>query len=294
MKNFLFFISKIIVICILLSISLDSLYSSIYLHSSNRRKVGYAYVSKPKTIDVIILGSSRAENHFVTQMFTDIGLETFNFGMQGSRLFESDLILKILLEKKNVIKNVIVEVDLNLRPQLNTYSEANTLKFMPFLHNSKSINSQFKVLSDYNLEYNIPFYRYIKYETKIGFREVFFSFLNKKSKDLDNGGYSALTNMAGENLESDISTSSPGRNLYYEEIRQICKKNNINLIAVMTPMCENTKGLNYFEKVKKIYPEIHNYENVVREDKNFFSCGHMNDFGAKIFTARILKDFFKK
>jgi hypothetical protein len=60
----------------------------------------------------------------------------------------------------------------------------------------------------------------------------------------------------------------------------------------MTPICENTKGMNYFEKVKKAYPEIHNYENVVIEDKYFSSCGHMNDAGARIFTAKILNDFF--
>ena len=62
----------------------------------------------------------------------------------------------------------------------------------------------------------------------------------------------------------------------------------------MTPMCENVVGMNYFEKVKKAYPEIHNYENVVVENKYFSSCGHMNDTGAKIFTARIINDFFKK
>ena len=62
----------------------------------------------------------------------------------------------------------------------------------------------------------------------------------------------------------------------------------------MTPMCENTKGIDYFEKVQLMYPEIHNYENVVQEDKYFSSCGHMNDAGARLFTARILKDFFNK
>lgn len=294
MKKFLFFVSKIIVICLVLSIALDFIYSSIYLHTSNRRKIGYAYVSKPKKIDVVILGSSRAENHLVSQMFIDKGLKTFNYGMQGSKLFESDLILKVLLERKNIIKNVIVQVDLNLESGLNTYSEANTLKFMPYLYDSQSIENQLKELPDYKLEYYIPFYRYIKYETKIGFREVLFSSIHKKSKELSYGGYSALSLSSGEKLNSDLSKISPCRNLYYEEIRQICKSNNINFIAIMTPMCKNTKGLDYFEKVKKIYPEIHNYQDVVKEDQYFFSCGHMNDAGARIFTTRILKDFFKK
>ena len=294
MKSFLFFVSKILIICLLLAVSLDFLYSRVYLQSSNRRKVGYAFVSKPKMIDVVILGSSRAENHFVSQMFIDKGLETFNFGMQGSRLFESDLILKILLEKKNVIKNVILEIDLNLRHGLNTYSEANTLKFLPFLYESKSVNTQFKLLPNYNLNYYLPFYRYLNYETKIGFREVFFSGINKKSKELDFGGFNALPNTFNEKLEANLSDAFPSRNVYYEEIKRICKSKNINLIAIMTPMCANTKGIDYFQKVKKLYPEIHNYENSIQDDKYFCSCGHMNEDGAKKFTARILNDFFKK
>ena len=94
-------------------------------------------------------------------------------------------------------------------------------------------------------------------------------------------------------MKNNIVNLNPlPHNKYYEEIKNICKANNINLIVLMTPMCENVKGMNYFDKVKKGYPEIHNYENVVVEDKYFSSCGHMNDEGARMFTARILKDFF--
>jgi hypothetical protein len=62
----------------------------------------------------------------------------------------------------------------------------------------------------------------------------------------------------------------------------------------MTPMCTDVKGLDYFQKVNAIYPEIHNYENVVEGDQYFSSCGHMNEKGARLFTTRIIKDFFKK
>jgi hypothetical protein len=61
----------------------------------------------------------------------------------------------------------------------------------------------------------------------------------------------------------------------------------------MTPMCENTKGLSYFDKVHQLYPEIHNFENVVTDDKYFASCGHLNDEGARIYTKRIIKEFFE-
>ena len=55
----------------------------------------------------------------------------------------------------------------------------------------------------------------------------------------------------------------------------IISENNIkkNLFILNCPRCELVNAI---------------------ENKYFSSCGHMNDTGARIFTARILKDFFKK
>lgn len=68
--------------------------------------------------------------------------------------------------------------------------------------------------------------------------------------------------------------------------------NNINLIAIMIPMCEKAIVNDYFKKVNQLYPEIYYYENIVAEDKYFSSCGHINDVGAKVFTAKKIKRFF--
>lgn len=287
MNKFIRFITLILATIVVLLGVLDLLYTTIYLQSSNRGKIGYIVNSKPKEFDVVILGSSRANNHFVSQMFADKNLVVFNFGMQGSKLFESDLVLKLLLEKKNKIKNVIIDVDVTLRT--NNTSEATYLKFLPYLFHSKVIKEHLKSVSSFNYLYYIPFYRYLKYEEKIGIREVVSCGLNIKSKELDNLGYNAL--VTNGTLRSEDLNLDPKRNKYYEEIKKICKRNNINLIALMTPMCSKAKGMNYFNKVKKLYPEIHNYENVVEGDQFFSSCGHMNDKGARLFTARIIKDF---
>jgi len=288
LRRFLFYVLKILLLTIVLAFLMDMVYSFAFRQSKNRGKVGYIYNSEPKEYDVVILGSSRANNHFVTQMFEDKGLQTFNFGMQGSKLFEADLILKLLLERKNKIKNVIIDVDVTLRSEAK--SEGTSLKFLPFLPSSNAIRKQFESEEEFHNLYYIPFYRYLKYEAKNGFREVFFSLINKKSKELNNGGYNALSK--SENLNPEVLDYAPQKNKYYEEIRSVCKSNNINLIAIMTPMCEKVAGIEYFQKVNQIYPEIHNYENVVVEDHYFSSCGHMNDNGARIFTARIIKDFF--
>jgi hypothetical protein len=293
MKQFLIYITKVLLITILIAIVLDGLYTYVFLQSKNRGKIEDVFNSKTRNYDVVILGSSRANNHFDAQMFQDNGLKAFNFGMSGGHLFEASLLLKLMVERKYEIKNVILEADLNLASQHE--AEGISALFLPYIHNSKIIKNHFAGKENFNELYYIPFYRYIKYETKIGCRETFFAAIHKKTNQLDNLGYRGLERHKNANMKNNIAKLNPlPHNKYYEEIKNICKANNINFIAVMTPMCENVVGMNYFDKVKKSYPEIHNYENVIVEDKYFSSCGHMNDTGSKMFTAKILKNFFKK
>lgn len=293
MKKFLLFTLKTTLILGIIAFALDYIYTSIYLQSKNRGKIETVFNSKPQKYDVLILGSSRANNHFVAQMFEEKGLKTFNYGMSGGHLFEASLLLKLMIERKYEIKNIILEADLNLSNEHQ--AEGISALFLPYIYKSKIIKNHFYNEENFNELYYIPFYRYIKYEVRIGFREMFFNAIHKKTIHLNNLGYNPLDGVENGNMKNNIVKLNPlPHNKYYEEIKSICKANNINLIVVMTPMCENVKGMNYFEKVKKAYPEIHNYENAVVENKYFSSCGHMNDTGARMFTARILKDFFNK
>jgi hypothetical protein len=291
MKQFLIYISKIIVVVILIAIALDGLFTASFFRAKNRGKVEAVFNSTAQKYDVVILGSSRANNHFVAQMFEDKGIKAFNYGMSGGHLFEASLMLKLMIERKYEIKNVILEADLNLASE--EPSDGIASDFLPFIHNSAIIKEHFKTRKNFNEIYYFPFYRYVKYENIIGFREAFLSAINKKTNAMDNLGYYPLEKHKNGNMKNNIVNLNPlPHNKYYEEIKKICKANNINFIAVMTPMCENVVGMNYFEKVKKAYPEIHNYENIVVEDQYFASCGHMTDAGSKLFTARILNDFF--
>ena len=291
MKQFLIFTVKTLVLLLLLLVLLDFLYTTVYLQSLNRGKIDYVYNSKARHYDVVILGSSRANNHFVAPLFEEKGLKTFNYGMSGGHLYEASLLLKLMVERKYTIKNVILETDLNLSNEKR--DDGVSSRFLPFIHNSKTIRDHFSEEPDFNELYYVPFYRYVAFDSKIGFRELYKSVTRETTTYLAHLGYYPLVNKKG-NMKNDITALKPIQNKYYEEIKQICKANKINLIAVMTPMCANTKGLDYFEKVNKMYPEIHNYENAVEGDLFFSSCGHLNDAGAKMFTSKIIKDFFSK
>ncbi len=291
MKRFLIFTIKIFLLTFFVLVALDLVYTKVYLQSSNRGKIENVFNSKGRAYDVVILGSSRANNHFVAPMFEDKGLKAFNYGMSGGHLFEASLLLKLMIERKYVIKNVILEADLNLSNEKESESVAS--KFMPYIHDSKVIADHFAQQPNFWVNYYLPFYRYIVFEPQIGFREMYNAALKKPTKLLDHLGYYPLGKNPNANMKNDLTNLKPLHNKYYEEIKHLCKINHINLIAVMTPMCTNTKGLNYFEKVHQMYPEIHNYENSVEGDQYFSSCGHMNDAGARKFTSIILHDFFK-
>ena len=291
MKKFLISVLKMIVMTFLMLVAADVCYTSIYLNSDNRNKIQYVFNSESKKYDVVILGSSRANNHFDAGMFNKKGLKTFNYGIAASRLEETALLLELMMERNYKIKNIILEVDLNINS--DNHSEAIRANFMPYIHNSETIKTYYKSIPDFNQIYFIPFYRYICYDSKIGFRELFNAVIHKKSSDFLHFGYYPLFKR-NHALQLDIASYSPKKNKSYELIKSICKKNNINLIAVTTPMCAACNNFDYFKQVSKLYPEIHNYENVVTEDKYFSSCGHMNDKGAKLFTAKIISDFFKK
>ena len=292
MKQFLIFIGKILLVLLLSAFALDFIYTSVFVQSETRNKVENVINSKPQKYDVIILGTSRANNHFVSEMFEKEGLKTFNYGMSGSHLFETSLLLKLMVERGWNIKNVIVETDLNLS---NEKRDDGTFgRFMPFMHQSKTITSHFKNEPDFTKLYYVPFYRYIQFDEKVGFRAWYKTLVKEPTNSLANNGYYPLGFNPKANMKNNIESLVPLRNRYFEEIKQICKANHINLIAVTTPMCSNVKGMEYFKKVKALYPEIKEYENVVEGDEYFSSCGHLNDKGARLFTSKVVEDLFLK
>ena len=291
MKRFFKLTVLFVFILFIASLLLDVIFTTIISQSSERNKVENVMHSFGKKYDVVIMGTSRANNHFVTDLFEKKGLKSFNYGISGSHLFETSLLLKVMIANKFQIKNLILEADLSICNEKR--DEGITARFMPYIHTNSIIKEHYKKESDFKQLYYVPFYRYIKFDAKIGFREVYEVVAKKPTNTLYNKGYYPLISDKKGSMKNDISKLKVIRNKYYEAIKKMCKQNNINLIVVMTPMCQNTKGLDYFDNVKKQYPEINNFENKVTDDRYFSSCGHLNNEGAIIYTNHIINTFFK-
>jgi len=291
MKKFILNIIKIIALLCLTIVVLDALYTTAYINSSERSKIDYLYNTKDKNYDVVFLGSSRINNHLAPKIFNDNGYKTFNFGITRSRLEESALMLKMMVERNYKIKNLILQVDININT--DDHSEAIRSLFMPYLHWSKTIRDHYRTIPEYNQLLYIPFYRYMHYDARIGFREMYYSLIHKRTNALENEGFNPLVSNQHPLIPADLSKYAPKRNKSYEEIKKICLANHINLIAITTPMCMETINRDYFNHLNEIYPEIRRFENAVTDDKYFSTCGHMNKDGATEFTKIVFNTLFK-
>lgn len=291
MKKFIFLVAKLLVTVLLTATLLDVVYTVFYIKSNSRTKIDYLYQSKNKKFDVVFLGSSRVANHFVPKIFNDHGLKSFNFGLTRSRLEESALMLQLMIERNYKIKNLVVQVDLNINS--NDHSEAIRALFMPYLHQSKLIREHYKNIPEINQLLYIPFYRYMHYDARIGFREWYKMITHEKSNALGFDGFNALKSNQRPMIAADLSKYYPKKNIGYEQIKLICKQNSIRLLAVTTPICLETINRNYFKEIKNSYPEVINFENAVTDQKYFSTCGHLNELGAIEFTNKFYTAFFK-
>ena len=91
---------------------LDGVYTFVYSNSEVRNKVQFLMNTPPKKYDAIFLGSSRAENHIVPEIFQKRGLNVYNFGMGGGGLCDDSLLLKLFFEKGNTTHKIFLQVDL--------------------------------------------------------------------------------------------------------------------------------------------------------------------------------------
>ena len=288
------FIKNIVLYLLLFLVStfvLDGIYTLIYSNSIVRNKVQFVINASPKHYDAIILGSSRAENHIVTELFEKKGLKVYNLGMSGDGLCDDSILLKLFFEKGNTTKKILFQVDLQFISE--TSAPAIQATFLPYFTTNQTIYNHYKENAEnaFALAY-LPFYRYCAFDSRIGLRELLLTLINKKGKFYDQNGFIPLEEKLNSKLKYNLPARVAKKNKYYDEIVNLCKKNQVQLISFMAPFCPYVYNGNYFSKLKKQVPELYDYSGVIKKDSVFAACGHLNKKGATVFTAMLLEKHF--
>lgn len=264
----------------------DYIYTQVYKNSNPRNTLQYIINTKNESYDIVFLGSSRVANHIDTKLFNTLSnKKTINLGVEGAGLNDNLLQLKVLIANGYTISNVYLQIDSNFeydQPSNISISEA-----MPFINHNTTINTHIKKYFNNveNLE-NIPFYRYAINDPKIGFRETFFSLINKKPKINPSNGYKPKYGTKLKMNEFSLPKTIKPNNVILDEIIETCQRNNITLIIYTSPFCSKTKNVDYIPKLKTKVPNLIDVSKGY-DDKLFFNCSHLNDQGAKLFTSNL-------
>lgn len=290
MKRFLRYIVLLCVLVLFCMYFLDALYTYKYNYGKPRNKASYIMQHSEDEIDYIFIGSSRVENTINADIISTItNKSTINLGFQGASIDDYYIILKLLQERGIKFEKVFIQIDYVYN--LTGNSEILKSYLMPYIGDDFVYQIIKERDSEHFLLKSLPFYRYLKYDYKIGFREFFNLAIGRKPKyDLENG-YFPLYGSSGKELKYSLPLMIKKENESINKINLFAEMNNIEIIYFMAPNCPNTTNQNFSKKLREKLPNFSDYSRLFPyQNEYFYDCGHLNDKGATKFSELVAKE----
>jgi len=279
-----YIVGGMVAILIVMSL-LDLVYTKIYETAPPRSKFQYLRSLKNTHVDFIFIGSSRVENGIVPSVIFDkTHKKALNLGFQAAKLGDIYTLLQLVEEYNIQFETIFIQVDY-IYNLIEGHSNIFEYQMTPFIRE----NAITKAYSDRYAKnpfanYYIPFYRYCDNDLKLGFREIFANLIHKKSTILIDNGYGPKFGN-----EKEIRGAFPDRildaNTVIDSIQSFAKKNNRNVVFYCAPFCKNPQNLDFTSKLKTKIPDLKDFSGVLEDDLLFLNCTHVNDAGARKFTA---------
>lgn len=287
MKTFVYKLLAYIAVLIATLFILDYVYTASYYNPVNpRSKTSWVMSFKSKdTLDYALFGSSRCLNSInPTIINKKLGTNGLNLAYAACNPFEIKLSIKTLL-KKQPVKRIFIQMDYSFN---NTEPDPIAkVEWMPFLKEDYVFEA-FKVYDkDYRYLRHIPFYRYMKYDGKIGIRDFILSYTKESIKN-KNYGYDPLN---GSLKKAEVSKSKLKaiENPHLKEIIAFCETSDIQLEFFTAPIYA-FEGKNTV--LEKMLPNYSDFTNVFKDPNKFQDKLHINDEGATEFTTLFMDYYF--
>lgn len=289
MRKFLIYLGLLLAILFALSWILDVSYTYVYNNGTHRNKVMWVREMTNEKMDYIILGSSRANNHIdPNQIFDATGKKGYNLGVNAFSAFESHLMLKEFLNK-NTSKQVYVQVD--NRYIQDSPDPIGEKVWLPFIY-EKYIFSEFEPYgSVYNTYKKLPFYRYEKFESRLGYRDIVTSALGKGFDYIPLKGYTPVYDELESDLPYHIDKPIVKENSQIKKIIERCIKENIEVYFFTAPMYKSEDDI---AQLKKYLPNYHDFKDSISQRKLFGDQVHLNASGTEVFTEMFIETYFNK
>ena len=295
-KRFFFRLILISFIIFLCDFCIGTILKFFYFRQSSGLLYRATYAIDSTKADILVFGSSRASHHYVPEQFTKIFKKSFyNTGRDGNFILYNLAIFNAIIKRyypdmvifdirqDEFYKNVIRYDRLSsLLPYCKSHSEIQTIV---------RLKSPFEEIKLFSQIY--PFNSLVL-SIAIGNLEI-----NKKRKP-DHFGYVPIKKTMSffsihelrrkeTSTDFDLNALSAINDIIYK-----CKKNNIKLIFVNSPMYVMQKDDLSYIQLKKIFEKnninFYNFANhniFVKDPTLFADPSHLNDGGAKLFSQLI-------
>ncbi|MDO9256705.1 MAG: hypothetical protein Q7U54_14395 [Bacteroidales bacterium] len=244
--------------------------------------------------DVLVFGSSRANHHYVPEVFEDsLKMSFYNTGRDGNSILYTLAVFNSITNRYTP-KVIIIDM-MMMELYYNAQSYERLASLLPYYNNHPELQSVVQLRG--------PFEKYKLLSSIYPFNSSLLTIavgnleLNKKRKE-DNKGYVPLYNGLTDTTRislDEISLIIDSTNI--EALKFICnysKEKNILLLLVHSPLYAKSKLINtskIFDKIAKengaYYLNYMHNQLFVNQPEYFRDQVHLNDEGAKLFSSII-------
>jgi hypothetical protein len=300
-KRFVLNIILVGVFVFFFDFALGSIMRYFYFKEKSGLHFRTTYSMEQTEADIIVLGSSRANHHYVPEVFEDtLKLSFYNTGRDGNGILYNYAILNSIL-KRYIPKIIIFEIAPDeLYFSQSTYDRLSSL--LPYYKTHDEIRSIVQLKSPYE---KIKLFSSV-YPFKSSFITIIIGNLKmNKQRKLDREGYIPLQNIIRNTTLKNmpLATGTMDLNILdaLQDIIYLCNKNNIKLFMIYSPIyaiMHKSETIDLIERlaITNNFAFI-NYVNsslFLNNPSYFQDISHLNASGSLIFSQIVAELISKR
>jgi hypothetical protein len=285
-------------IVFLFDFSIGNLLRYFYFKQQSGLQYRTTYSFEKTNEDILIFGSSRANHHYVPAIFEkEFGQSAYNVGKDGEVIFYHYSVLQSVL-KRYTPKMIVLDFhNSDLQKDERGYDRLSVL--LPYYKTHPEVRAIAELKSPYEkwkLCSSIYPFNSTIFTVAVGNTQF-----NKKRKE-DQKGYLPIYKVWDEPMEPDPEEAEKGidslKRKLFESFIKDCADRKVKLFVVKSPTYVKQIGTDpYVAEAKKITAQYNvpfwDYSNdptfTSNNGKYFGDRSHMNNTGAQLFTATLVK-----
>lgn len=300
-QKFLFNLTVFICVVFALDFSLGKCLRFFYFAQKSGIEYHTTYTLDSVSSEVVVLGSSRADHHFIPSIIEDsLHKSCFNAGRSGQGLFYHEAILQSLMLRYKP-EYVILEISpVELYYDKMSYDGLSVL--MPYYHQNQFIDKALNLKGKYEkLKYLSSIYPFNSL-IHLGLKAFVGSEDNVTESKL--AGYIPLKGVVKDSVlrkrekfeaktfaDIDINKVNSLKSIIY-----LCQKNDVKLLLIQSPrfhLVDVDASCEVFERIiRETHTEYVNLSGIPLFNRNpewFRDLTHLNDKGARVFTTLVTR-----